>query len=76
MVRIIEGKLIIEIETSNQIANLLDYQNAIIDVLQNYTEDISNGGFRTTSYSLGMLLSELMPTLEQNEVLYKGQLAN
>lgn len=73
MVRITEGKLIIEIETSNQMANLVDYQNAIIDALQNYTEA---GESKTTAYSLGMLLSELMPTLEQNEVLYRTKSLN
>ena len=55
MVRIIEGKLIIEIETSNPVENFVYYQNAILDVLQSYTEDFeeglnSEGGGRTTAY--------------------------
>ena len=74
MVRIIEGKLVIECENlGSQTANLAGYQSAIIDVLQNYTEDSED---KTTAYYLGMLLTELMPTLEQNEALYKVESLN
>ena len=69
MVTIEKNKLTIEIETQHPIAMLVDYQNAIIDTLQHYTEDCES---RTTSDTLGELLSNLILTSEQNEAFFIG----
>lgn len=67
MVRIEKNKLIIEIETNDPLSEIVDLQKAIIDTMSNYQTDGSDG---MTNYSLGALLSELMPTWEQNKELY------
>jgi len=67
MVRIEEGKITIEIETTTPLNDLSGYQKGLIDVLRNYAEQTNDP---VTSYYLGDLLSNLMPPWEELNKLY------
>ena len=69
MVRIEENKLIIEIESGVPISELVNIQDALIESLKYYNHEETDG---LTVFTLSRLLKELMPTFEQNKVLFSA----
>ena len=69
MVRIENNKLIIEIETNDPRNDLSALQKSLINVMKNYKPQDGDDKDCTT-YFLGDLLQELLPTFEQTTELY------
>ena len=69
MVKIENGKLIIEIESAFPINTLENFQKALIDAIKNYDADGTDG---MTTYYMTEMLEEMLPTEDQNRMLYSA----
>ena len=69
MVRVEKKKLIIEIETNDPRGDLSTLQTSLINVMKNYKPQEGDDKDCTTFF-LGDLLQELLPTFEQTSELY------
>jgi len=67
MVQIKEETITITINSPFPVDKITTYQKALIDAIQNYDADGTDG---TTIYFLGEILEALMPTFEQGRFMY------
>lgn len=67
MVQVKGNKLIITIKTNSPIDTMVNYQKALIDALKNYNADGTDG---MTPYFMTEMLEEMLPTEDQNRMLY------
>ena len=71
MVRVEKNKLIIEIETNDPRGDLSTFQTSLINVMKNYKPQEGDDKDCTTFF-LGDLLQELLPTFEQSKEVYSA----